>query len=287
MPNNNVVAMFDRTPQAEDAIGKLEKEGFERNDISMVAGDIGGRHTDAHSGSTATSAGAGAVVGGIAGLVAGLGALAIPGIGPVIAAGPLAVAIGSLGVGAAAGGIIGALTAMNIPESDARIYVEGIRRGGALVTVKAEANRAERAREILNEFGARDLNDEESLESEHDIDHDQLSRSSRPDVPQLTRSGARVYVDGLELDPPKSRFEDFERDYRADFAGRQIAGYTYEQFSPAYRYGHDLAREPRFSGSTWTEIEGQVRRDWEDRNPGTWEQVKEVVRHAYEGRRTG
>ncbi len=160
---------------AEDAIQALQKAGFNRDDISLIARDAareapGGVDDTASAGAGAE---AGAIIGGIAGLAAGLAALAIPGIGPVLAAGPLALALGSLGLGAAAGGLIGALTGMNIPESDAHYYTEGIRRGGALVLVRTDDKNAERARAVLDTQGARD-----------------------PDAraPQMTPNGARVYV---------------------------------------------------------------------------------------------
>jgi hypothetical protein len=302
MPKN-VVAMFARTLEAEDAIIALQKAGFDRNQISIVANDVSGVVSGAPGGATTSAtagAGAGAVIGGIAGLVAGLGALAVPGIGPLIAAGPLAVAIGSAGVGATAGGLLGALTGMNIPESDANYYAEGVRKGSALVVVRTDDAHAEKAREILDGEGAAKITDnvgngdrngygrpqEETGPSEYDIERDMLNRSSRPDTPQLTRSAARVYMSGLELDPRKSRFEDFERDYRTDFAQRSVAGYTYEQFSPAYRYGYDLARVGQFRGMDWSDVESEARRGWEDRNPDTWERVRDAVKFGFENSRS-
>jgi len=114
----------------------------------------------------AESAGAGAfggtAVGGIAGLLVGIGALTIPGIGPVLAAGPLAAAIGSTlagaGIGAAAGGLIGALVGLGIPEEDAHFYAEGVKRGGVLVTVRTSDDRAHEALRILRDANATDVN---------------------------------------------------------------------------------------------------------------------------------
>jgi hypothetical protein len=106
-------------------------------------------------------AGIGAVVGGLGGLLVGLGALAIPGIGPVLAAGPLAAALGALagaGIGAAAGGLIGAMVDMGIPEDQAELYSEGVRRGATLVIVRASDERAEDAVRIMNQFNPIDIN---------------------------------------------------------------------------------------------------------------------------------
>ena len=203
----NVVGMFEHALEAEDAIGELQSAGFERDHISIVAQDASA-NTPAASGSmnvATAGAEAGAIIGGIAGLVVGLGAMAIPGIGPLIAAGPLAAALASAGVGAVGGGLIGALAGMNIPESDANYYAEGIRAGRALVVVRTDDAHAEQAREILDRQGALTVGP-----SEQQVVQDELNRSSEPAAPQLTRTAARVYLGGLEMDPRKSRLEDFK-----------------------------------------------------------------------------
>jgi hypothetical protein len=105
----------------------------------------------------ATGAVTGGVVGGAAGLAASLMGLAIPGIGPIIAAGPIVAALSGAGVGAVAGGLIGGLTDMGVSKTDAEYYAESVRRGGALVTVRADDTRAERAAEILRDRGAIDI----------------------------------------------------------------------------------------------------------------------------------
>jgi hypothetical protein len=284
--SKNVVALFRHTLEAEDAIAELQKAGFARDHISIVASNAATASSETGTkNTTAGGAEAGAVVGGIAGLLAGLGALAVPGLGPIIAAGPLAVALGGAGVGAAAGGLIGALSGLNIPESDANYYAESIRRGAALVSVRTDDEHADRAREVLDRAGAVDDGTGGGL-SEQDVEEDLLRRSNRPDVPQITRSGARVYMSGLELDPRKSTFEDFERDYRAHFAAGSHPGSTYEELSPAYRYGYELARDPRFQNRGWSEIEADARTAWETRQPDTWDSVKDAVRHAFERRQT-
>jgi hypothetical protein len=105
----------------------------------------------------ATGAVTGGVVGGAAGLAASLMGLAIPGIGPIIAAGPIVATLSGAGVGAVAGGLIGGLTDMGVSKTDAEYYAESVRRGGALVTVRADDTRAERAAEIMREHGAIDI----------------------------------------------------------------------------------------------------------------------------------
>jgi hypothetical protein len=105
----------------------------------------------------ATGAVTGGVVGGAAGLAASLMGLAIPGIGPIIAAGPIVATLSGAGVGAVAGGLIGGLTDMGVSKTDAEYYAESVRRGGALVTVRADDARAERAADIMREHGAIDI----------------------------------------------------------------------------------------------------------------------------------
>ena len=156
-----IAALFENRDDAYGAVHDLVTHGFARDDISVMAhGDTthDGQETieDGPSG-LAQGAGIGAAVGGIGGLVIGLTALTIPGIGPVIAAGPLAVALFGAGVGAAAGGLIGALTDLGIPEEHAQYYGEGIRRGGVLVTVAATEERSAEAVSLLSRHHPIDL----------------------------------------------------------------------------------------------------------------------------------
>jgi hypothetical protein len=106
-----------------------------------------------------TSAGTGAAIGGIAGFVGGILALAIPGIGPIIAAGPLAAGIMGAGIGAAAGGVIGALKAAGVPEEHGEMYAEAIRRGRVLVTVAVAGTQVDHASDVLDRNGAIDVDE--------------------------------------------------------------------------------------------------------------------------------
>jgi uncharacterized protein (TIGR02271 family) len=146
--SQSVVGIFDKRSEAESAVRELINSSFRREDVSLIAGNASGEYTTtsqtstgtADEGVSGTAAGAttGAVVGGIGGLLVGVGALAIPGIGPVIAAGPLVTTLLGAGVGAAAGGLIGALIDAGVPEEEAGYYAEGIRRGSTLVSVRAD-----------------------------------------------------------------------------------------------------------------------------------------------------
>jgi uncharacterized protein (TIGR02271 family) len=151
-----VVGLFDSIRDARNVVNQLVNAGFERDHVSMVANDAAGEYQADTGGDTedsnATGAGAttGAVVGGTLGVLLGLGALAIPGIGPVIAAGPLLAGLAGAGVGALAGGMLGALVEAGVPEEDARYYTEGVRRGGTLVVAKVEDEASNEAAEIMN-----------------------------------------------------------------------------------------------------------------------------------------
>ena len=159
-----VTALFDTYDHATSAVRALKDAGFSTADISIVAnnvaGDVSEDDMDAGEGAAA-GAGVGAVAGGGAGLLAGLGTIAIPGIGPVIAGGwLLATAVGAIAgaaVGGVAGGLLGALANAGVPEDEAHVYAEGIRRGGTLVSVRADDARADTAAAVLQNSAGVDI----------------------------------------------------------------------------------------------------------------------------------
>lgn len=153
MNTRTVVGLFRDHTEAEAAIYSLENDGFQRDNVSLVRHDGSGLATGEgnHSASATTT---GAAIGGAAGAVLGLVALAIPGIGPVLALGPLAAALTGAGVGAATGGMLGALSDMGVPEHESRYYEDAIRQGGSLVVVRAGEDTAERAQAVLDRHGA-------------------------------------------------------------------------------------------------------------------------------------
>jgi hypothetical protein len=155
--------LYDNYPDAEKAVRGLEAAGVPHSDISIVANnsdnwwnsdkkpDRDRDGVDDRAESAGKGAGIGAGVGGAAGLLAGLGLLAIPGLGPVVAAGWLASTALGAAAGAATGGVVGALTEAGVSEEDAPLYAEGVRRGGTLVTARvADGDRA-RFDAVLNQ----------------------------------------------------------------------------------------------------------------------------------------
>ena len=179
MTVKTIVALFDDFDDAQAAVNDLNAAGIAQSQISIVAndydrsrltspGDTAAERTATardtrHESQAGTGAGAGAtigaVLGGGGGLLAGLGLMAIPGIGPVVAAGPLVAALTGAGAGAAAGGIIGGLVGLGIPEEEAHSYAEGVRRGGTLVTVRAEEAETDRITDILERHNPVDVDE--------------------------------------------------------------------------------------------------------------------------------
>src|SRR5690349_9130077 len=163
-----VVGVFTSVPDAQAAVSELEAAGIPRDDISLVANKHATGYDSARRdeiGTDKTSdvvadAGIGAAIGGVSGLLlSAAGALTLPVIGPILAAGPIAAALTGAGIGAAAGGLIGALTEAGIPEEDAKYYAEGVRRGDVLVTIRTSGMLADRAIEILDMQHAVNVND--------------------------------------------------------------------------------------------------------------------------------
>jgi hypothetical protein len=159
MPEAKAIAGFFRTQaEGEHAKAALLDAGFSPDEVSFIAGDT--READIPKlgpsvKGAESEAGSDAIVGGIIGLAAGMIAVVLPGIGALIAAGPIAGAIGGLTAGAAAGGLIGFLKDHGVSEEQAEFYEEGVRRGGALVTVHRAAGEGEKkARKILDDSGA-------------------------------------------------------------------------------------------------------------------------------------
>jgi hypothetical protein len=162
-----VVGLMDNIDEAQSVVRDLVASGIDRGDIGFMANQKQAVPSSAQlnesEGSNAASgalagAGAGAALGGLAGVLLSVAPLAIPGIGPIIAAGPIAAALTGAGIGAVAGGLIGGLTNLGVPEEEAHYYAEGVRRGGILVTVAAESDaQADKAATIMRQHGAADI----------------------------------------------------------------------------------------------------------------------------------
>jgi hypothetical protein len=162
--NTAVFGIYKSSAQAERAVDVLGSAGFSYNDISVLLPDNQSSKEFAHEKNTkapegtTTGVATGGVVGGTLGLLAGIGALAIPGLGPFIAAGPIMASLAGLGVGGAVGGLIGALVGMGIPEYEAKRYEGRVKDGGVLLSVHCDtSDEISRAKDLLKQTGAEDI----------------------------------------------------------------------------------------------------------------------------------
>ena len=309
-----VVALYDDIQQAHDAVRDLSSTGISRENISVVTNDAKGSYaqqlnrdaeTNIQTSSTAENvgkgAGAGAILGGLGGLVVGLGALAIPGIGPVVAAGPIAAALAGAGIGAAAGGLVGALVDLGIPEDEAKLYSEGVRHGGSLVSVQAEDRYVDRVIDILNHHNPIDLNERRAQwptrENVTENPDDRMTGGSRADKDWSStekleepfrpdRAEQDVFMHSEHIE--STGMEDqsvFEQQWRTHFQQTNRQG-VFDDYMPAYRYGYRLDDRENFYNRQWMDIESEVRMDWEQRNPDyPFNDYREYIRYGWESRR--
>src|SRR6478736_1455171 len=162
--NTAVFGIYPSVAGAERAVDVLVNGGFSKADVSVLMSDNQGSKDFAHEKQTkapegtTTGVATGGAIGGTLGLLAGIGALAIPGVGPLIAAGPIMGALAGLGVGGAVGGLVGALVGMGIPECEAKRYEGRVKEGGVLLSVHCDTSeQIARAKDILKRTGAEDI----------------------------------------------------------------------------------------------------------------------------------
>jgi hypothetical protein len=281
----------------------------------LVAHDVAGeygqtlntgdwKNTTGTGDATAAGAGMGAVLGGLAGMLVGLGALIIPGIGPVLAAGPLATVLSGIigaGVGAVgggiAGGLIGALVDMGVPEDQAQYYAEGVRRGGVLVTARVPDDQESQVRNVLNRHNAVDV--ERRANDWRTRGWTGYDPTAQPYTREQVAEERRTYgygtsgmsggmssgmSSGTMSSGMSNTFTDNEAYYRRHYAGTYGAtGRDYDAYRPAYEYGQSLRSDPRYRDWDWERVEPEARRDWETRYPNNaWADFKAAVRTAWE-----
>ena len=175
-----VFGIYTTRESVERAADALVKGGFQSSDISVLLPEnlgskaIGTEKATKAPEGAATGAGSGAVLGGTLGLLAGIGALAIPGVGPLIAAGPIMAALAGMGIGGAVGGVTGALVGMGIPEYEAKRYEGRLQKGGILLSAHCDtSDEIKRAKEIMQRTGGEDI----SSVGEASVDADQADRA--------------------------------------------------------------------------------------------------------------
>jgi hypothetical protein len=271
--NTAVYGIYNSRSEVEQAVDRMLAAGFRNEDISVLMADNQGSKDFAHEKATKAPEGTttgvvtGGAIGGTLGLLAGIGALAIPGLGPFIAAGPIMGALAGLGSGAAVGGIIGALVGMGIPEYEAKRYEGRIKEGGVLLSVHCDnSDWVKRAKDMLKQTGG------EGIASAGEAGAD-YAETDKP----LPRESARMAAGSSRT------VSDYDADFRRDFGTRyQTRGYSYDQYEPAYRFGSTWAQDERYRDRDWSAVENEARRDWEGRNQGRWEDAKDAIRYGWD-----
>ncbi|MCB0016609.1 MAG: hypothetical protein KDE09_02405 [Anaerolineales bacterium] len=284
-----VVGLFDELSEARILVEDLANSGFDRDDISLVARDLDGtyateletsRETAVIAEGATTGAVTGGVVGSIGGVLLGLGALAIPGVGPVIAAGPIVAGITGAVAGAVAGGLIGGLIAWGIPEEEAGYYAEGVRRGGTLVALKVDEANVNKAVNIMERHDPVDISRRSAFwraAGWNGYDPEAAPYDSEGYRQELVR-----YRD-FDDDGYNQYRDAFQRHYQRTFANK---GYGFERYEPGYRYGYKLATDEHYRDrSSWDELKDEARQGWEEFEETAdyaWDEFKASVRHAWE-----
>src|ERR1700737_222184 len=187
----STLCLVDTEEHAATIVEKLKSAGFSDNDISVLFPDKGSTRDFAHKKATKMPEGAtvgastGGVVGGTIGLLAGIGALAIPGLGPFIAAGPIMAALSGGALGALGGGLTGALVGLGIPEYEAKRYEGKVKEGGILISVHSEKNKeTNRAKNIFKEEGAHDISS--TGEAHADVKTQDISNTAETSVREVS-----------------------------------------------------------------------------------------------------
>jgi hypothetical protein len=209
--NTAVFGIYATAGLAETAVDHLLARGFPNAAISVLLPDDESTRAFAHEKNTkapegtATGVATGGVLGGTLGLLAGIGALAIPGIGPFIAAGPIMATLAGIGVGGAVGGLLGALVGMGIPEYEAKRYEGAVKDGGTLLSVHCDtSDQVDAAKKALKETGASDIS------STGEASGEKIERVVYRDVPisesARTEEHRDVVAPAVDRDVPLSRY---------------------------------------------------------------------------------
>ncbi len=285
-----LIGVYEDLETAVAAVEALQQEGIDPNHITLITSNRDPERTDRlaeeqlvnvqvsdKEQSAAEGAVKGGVLGGLTGLATGLIAVAIPGIGPVLALGPLAAAITGGAVGAASGSLLGALVESGVSDRDARLYMESVARDHTLVAVQAMEYQQRHVHEVLNRY-----------------------------LPVNVKEKSRLWDkvgwidDGQHVPTPRTLelytndFTAFEPEFRTHWQesyGRpgtlpddDVVDGTSDFFVylPAYRYGYELALKPDLHTQDWSETETVARAQWEDEHDQPWDDVHQAIRHAWQ-----
>jgi len=291
-----IVGLFDTLNTAQNAVNELVNKGFKRSEISLMSNassnefahyfnaapgsgqdlDIGPETTVAGPDRPLTAGegtGFGAVAGAVTGVLVGLVAFVIPGIGPIIAAGPLIAGLtgGAVGAvaGAATGGVVAALVHAGVPEAEAGLYAQSVQRGGTLVLVRTSDDLAGAAQNVMRDYNAVDV-----VQRQGQWQSDDTAKLG-------TTAAASKYAVNRNVVP--TTFNAACQQHYAEFYASKNAQLTYDQMLPFYRYGYNLATDPRYSAATWSDVEADAQHIWEQHNPtDTWATYHEAVHFGWD-----
>lgn len=187
--NTAVFGIYSNELNASEGVEQLKSAGFRNTDVSILFAENSGNKDFAHEKSTkapegaAAGAGSGALLGGALGWLAGIGALAIPGLGPFIAAGPIMGLLSGVGLGGAVGGVTGALIGAGMPEYEAKRYEGRIRKGGVLLSVHCDSAEWEKkAKHVLENTGAQDVSSSAEAKADFNTSDHALPRTTAPRI---------------------------------------------------------------------------------------------------------
>jgi hypothetical protein len=183
MKNISVYGIFKNRAHVEQGLSLIRDNGFRPEDVSVLLPetlgnkDMGVENATKSPEGAASGGAAGAVAGGVLGWLVGIGALAIPGIGPFVAAGPIMAALAGAGAGAAVGGVTGALVGLGLPEYEAQRYEGRMRDGGILVSVHCDDDDwRDRAKQVLENAGAEDISSSGEASADYDATRERTTR---------------------------------------------------------------------------------------------------------------
>jgi hypothetical protein len=300
--SKTVTALYDDFETARRVSEDMVRAGFSRDGLSVVANDASGYYVSSledtaehnaidveHDVSAEEGAGFGMVVGALI----GIGTMFIPGIGPAIAAGPLATALLGAGVGAVAGavtgGLVAALVHLGVPEEDVDFYAEGVRRGGALLIARVDDERVEEAVNILEDYTP--VNVENRANYWRQAGWTRFDANAKPlSLEELNREresydtyqGIVPRLPDDMMHPQTDDFGALDTDFHSHYwAHYSDLGRTFEDYAPAYRYGYTLAHDMRYADLEWPRLEHIAQLYWEEHFEGGWDNFKDAVSYAW------
>ena len=323
MTKKSVGGLFDNFKDAQNAVNKLVDAGFKAADISLIVSNASNSYSEflnvghverlavrAESEDSVTAsdgAGFGAVVGTVTGILAGVAAFTFPGIGAIVALGPIVGALtgGTVGAvtGAAVGGVVGAIVKTGLTEEEATRYAEGVRRGSALVIVETTDALANDAQNILEDNNAVDIarrTVEWETENWRGFDDGSQPMATTPSVTAATaatnervtsdlsdtKQHKAITTEDLAAANPTGSTTEYAYTNTAGVAGSNLdfstydlefrkhytnnyssSGYAYDMYVPIYRFGYELAHDARYQEADWAEVEGPARHAWLSKFP--------------------